>query len=208
MATKKVVRKGVVYNIYEITQTRTRRIYRLEEARKHKTRTHRATWGRVGFLPVEQHYLSEISRDGSKAPYIQAMIKRRRGMLNEAIRDRQSLYEYQRRVLGEYESVGIRAKGRWETYAQYFDRTFYDYLIIYQERYYDPEWISPKKKRRLQTKGKKAKEENVRLKQLRQEKEAWNDKINKAIQRQDIPELRRLEVQRNKVQNKIDRIES
>lgn len=172
--------------------------------RRHIIKTRPSSWARRGFLIEERYFLSEISRAGARAPYVQAMSRRRISLNANRVKYGWTMREYRRRVYAEYVKVGVREKGKWETYRHYFKATFYDYFTAWKERTpLDPEWETPRKKRLWRVKG-EPRAQTTKRKMLQAKVVGLNDKITRAMMRGDQAERRRLESERNRYQMKLD----
>ena len=173
--------------------------------RKHIQRTLPRTWIKKGFLPEEAYFLSELTRAGAQAPYIQAMSRHRSSLNANRVRYGWSKAEYRRRVVADYKKLGVTPfKGG--SYAQYLKKHFYDLFTIYKDKTPATEYISPRKKRRVRPAG-ETKAQATRRKMLIDKIAQLNIKINRAIMNNNQVERKRLETQRNNYQNQLDRLE-
>jgi len=174
--------------------------------RKHVVRTRTSTWERKGFTPEEARWLSEISRAGSEAPYIQALMRSRHSLIAHKVRYGWSTEKYRQMVAKKYEQLGI-APFRGGSYSQYLKKHFYDMLTAYKDRTpYEPEWKTPRKKRYgVRVKG-EPKVQTSRRKMIVNKIAELNNKINKAVARGNQRERRLLEKERNSWQTKLDNL--
>ena len=173
-------------------------------ARKHRVKTRPSSWVRRGFLPEEAYYLSEISREGAKAPYILAMRRRRSSLKANATKYGWTKTEYRRRVIADYIKLGMPDKKRLSV-RSYINEYFYDYFTVYKDRTpKDPEYESPRNKRRKVTKV--SRPTTSRAKMLRNKIDELNTKISRASLTGNQRLLRELEKERNITQNKYDRL--
>jgi len=173
--------------------------------RKHYIRTNPSTWRRRGFLPQESLFLAELTREGMKAPHIQAMMRRRSSLNANRVKYGWTAQEYRERVVAEYAKRGIRQKSKYEPYTQYLKTNFYKLFKWYQREVPAGDWETPRKKRVHKVTG-KIKAQATKKQQLMKKKEDWNDKIVKAMKRGDQPERARLERERNQIQTQLDNL--
>ena len=179
-------------------------------ARRHIVKTRVSSWTRRGFTSEEAYYLSEISKAGAKAPYIQAMIRRRLSLNANRVRYEWSANEYRRRIIEEYQKFGL-PKYKGGNYRWYIDKYFYDYLTALKDKTpKDPEYESPRKKdyRRSRTKTgtSKPKAQTSKRKMLRMKINEYNDRINRAAMRGDQTLRHELERARNRYQTQLDNL--
>lgn len=173
--------------------------------RQHIAKTKERTWLRKGFLLEEAYYLSEISRAGAKAPYIQAMIRHRIALKAAARRYDWSVGEYRKRIVKDYEKFGL-PKFKGGNYKQYIKKYLYDYFTEFKDRTpTDPTYESPKKKRRVRIRS-GVKAQVTKRQMLGNKILELNDKISRAIMRGNQVQRRELEMQRNRYQAQLDNL--
>lgn len=180
--------------------------------RRHIPKTRASSWVRRGFLPEEAYYLSEISSAGANAPYIRAMRRRRSSLNANRVKYGWDMAQYRRRVVADYQRVGIRGRsrdrlGRFESYADYFRKVFYDYFTVFKDTTpLIPEWKTPRRKKRIRVKGETKPQANKR-RMLRIKIDDFNQRINRASARGDQILRRQLEHERNSYQIQLDSLE-
>ena len=177
--------------------------------REHIVHTKPESWAKRGFLPEEQYFLSEISRAGARAPYIQAMSRRRISLNANRVKYKWTRAEYRRRVVDDYVRMKQREKGKWESFRHYFKELFWYYFEAWFEKWIDKmplptEWITPKSKRTFWKLKGETKAQTTRRKQKENRIKDYNEAIVKATIRGDQKERYRLERIRNRLQNELD----
>lgn len=173
--------------------------------RRHIAKTKRSTWARRGFLPEEQYFLSEISRAGAKAPYIQAMMRHRIALNAVRVKYHWTVAEYRRRIVADYQKLGL-PKFIGGSYKQYIIKHFYYYFTEFKDRIpYDPTYESPKKKKRIRVKG-VTKAQSSKRGMLVNKIGNFNQKITRAIGKGDQTQRRELERERNRYQTQLDNL--
>ena len=152
------------------------------------------TWLRRGFLPQEAIEFSRISAAGMKAPYIQAMIRKRISLNAARVRYGWTKREYRKRILDEYKAKGVR--------RMITPKTIWDYFSWWKDTVPIPDdWTSPGKKRRRRT---TRRVQSTKRDMLRNKISSLNDQITRAIRSNDQRLRRTLELERNRYQNQLD----
>ena len=173
--------------------------------REHKVHTKPESWAKRGFLPEEQYFLSEISKAGAQAPYIQAMSRKRISLNANRVKYKWTKADYRRRIVAEYVRMGLRDKGKRESFKHYFNDLFWYYFEAWKNiTPFDPEWETPKRKRKFWKEKGETKAQTTRRKQRVQRIKDYDQSIIRATVRGDQKERHRLEVARNRVQNELD----
>lgn len=173
--------------------------------RRHIQKTRQSTWARRGFLPEEFYFLSEISVQGAKAPYIMAMRRRRSSLNANRVKYHWTITEYRRRVVADYQKMGL-PKFIGGSYKQYIQRHFYDYFTEFKDKTpYDPTYESPKRKGRVRVRG-EGKAQTGKRQMLSNRITMLNEQIGRASLRGDQKERRRLEAERNRYQIELDNL--
>ncbi len=166
--------------------------------------TFRRTWARRGFLPYETIKLSALSPAGSKAPYIRRMIRKRVSLNANRVRYGWSNREYLHRIMEDYARAGL-VKGKYETYAKFFQRAYREYFLFYKDTTpTDPTWETPKPKKTVRRIKGERKAQYTKRQMLRKRIEGLNEQISRASLRGDQQLRRRLEVERNSYQLDLD----
>lgn len=166
--------------------------------------TFRRTWIKRGFLAYEAIKLSAISPAGSKAPYIQRMIRKRVSLNANRVRYKWSNREYLHRVMEDYARAGLY-KGKRESYAKFFERTFREYFLWYKDTTpTDPTWQTPKPKRFIRRHKDERKSQYTKRQMLRKRIDTLNDQISKASLQGNQRLRRELEITRNSYQMDLD----
>ncbi len=182
-------------------------IRRITDTRSPYQKTSPRYYSRRGFLKPEQYWLSEISIAGRNAPYIKAMVRTRISLNANRKKYNWTTQEFVKRIYREYLRRGVRPKRRWESYADYFKKVFYDYLGWWKDHKDifpgGDDWETPRRKSRKPSKV-KPKAQRSRRDMLLQQISDYNDKINRAISKGDQRERAILERQRNNLQNRLD----
>lgn len=159
--------------------------------------TFRRTWVRRGFTAYESIKLSAISPAGSKAPYIQRMIRRRLSMNANRVQYHWSSLEYLHRIMQDYARAGLY-KGKRENYHDFFQRCFRQYFLYYKDTTpTDPTWQTPKPKRTVRRVKGERKAQYTKRQMLKKRIEDLNEQISKASLRGDQRLRRQLEITRN-----------
>ena len=167
--------------------------------------TRKITWAKRGFLSYEQEQLSRLSAAGAKAPYVRALRRRRSSLNANRKRLGWSDIEYLRRVIQDYRRIGLVIKPG-ESLRAFFKRTFWDYFTWYKEHVpSDPEYTSPKPKRRRRVKGEK--KAGATKRQMLNRKMSDNErKWIQAIQGGNLKRRRELERERRQIQRQLDKL--
>lgn len=166
--------------------------------------TFRRTWIRRGFLSYEAIKLSAISPAGSKAPYIQHMIRRRISLNANRVRYKWSNREYLHRIMEDYARAGL-FKSKRETYQHFFQRAFREYFLWYKDTTpTDPTWQTPKPKKTVRRRKGERKAQYTKRRMLRKRIDDLNEQIGRASLRGDQRLRRELETLRNSYQMDLD----
>ena len=152
------------------------------------------SWLRSGFLPEEALEFSRISRTGTKAPYIQAMLRKRRSLNAARVRYGWTRREYRKRILDDYAKKGVRRR--------ITSKTIWDYFGYWKDIIPIPDdWTSPRRRRRKTVSRRPL---TTKRDMLRAKIDTLNDQISRASMRSNLSQMRKLEIERNRYQNQYD----